>query len=259
MRNNIAFLTAIFTLFAGPAMALDMEFYTYGGFNPVVQAFNKVALIFSDNDYQGLLVTVAILGVVAAAIGMIAQGAVGGRISLTWPVPVLVGMTVYLALFVPTGNITVYDPTLNRFQIVPNVPDAIVFTAGALNKLEKALVDIIDTASAPNAAYYDKAGGIGFKALESIRGSSPKNNHARTSMIRYIRDCVTFELLRPGSTIDLDVLRNSSTNFLTQLGNAQHPSIYTIYYDSANPEGNQHDMYAGLEQFTAYLYKSCQL
>ena len=30
------------------ALALDMEYYTYGGFNPIVQAFTRVALIFSD-------------------------------------------------------------------------------------------------------------------------------------------------------------------------------------------------------------------
>ncbi|SHO52081.1 conjugal transfer protein TraG N-terminal domain-containing protein [Desulfopila aestuarii] len=238
MKKKIPVLIAFFVLLTvAPAMALDMEFYTYGGFNPVVQAFNKVALIFSDNAYKGLIFVVTILGVVAAAVGMIARTAVGGRFSLTWPVPVLVGAVLYLALFIPTGNITVYDPTLNRFQIVPNVPDAIVVTAGFLNKMEKGLVDIIDTAAAPNASYLDKAGGIGFKALEAIRGSSPKDNHVRTSMIRYIKDCVTFELLRPGSTMSLDTLRNSTTNFLTELANAQNPAIYTVYYDSTRPEG----------------------
>ena len=230
-------ITIVLLLATAPAMAIDMEFYTYGGFNPVVQAFTKVALIFGDNAYKGLLVVVTILGVVAATVGMIATATMSGKISLTWPVPVLVGMVIYIALFLPTGNITVYDPVLNRFQIVPNVPDAIVATAGTLNKLEKGLVDIIDTASAPNAQYLDTAGGKGFKVLETIRGSSPKDNHARTSMIRYIKDCVTFELLRPGSTISLDTMRNNSTNFLTELAGAQNPAIYTVYYDSASPEG----------------------
>lgn len=238
MKKSIPFLLVVFILSTvGPVMALDMEFYTYGGFNPVVQAFNKVALIFSDNAYKGLILVVTIFGVLAAAVGMIARVTVGGRFSLTWPVPVLVGAVLYIALFIPTGNITVYDPTLNRFQIVPNVPDAIVLTAGFLNKMEKGLVDIIDTAAAPDAAYVDKAGGIGFKALEAIRGSSPKDNHVRTSMIRYIKDCVTFELMRPGSTMSLDTLRNSSTNFLTELANARNPAVFTVYYDSAHPEG----------------------
>ena len=237
MKKIIPLLITSLVLIAAPAFALDMEFYTYGGFNPIVQAFTKVALIFGDVGYKGLLMVVAVLGVLAAALGMIATAVTTGKISLTWPIPVMAGLVIYMALFVPTGNITVYDPVLNRFQIVPNVPDAIVLTAGTLNKLEKGLVDIIDTASAPNAQYIDTAGGKGFKALEAIRGSSPKDNHARTSMIRYIKDCVTFELIRPGSTMSLDTLRNTSTDFLTELANAQNPAIYTVFYDSTNPEG----------------------
>ena len=47
--TSIFFVCAGLALTAGPAFALDMEFYTYGGFNPVVQAFIKIALIFSDS------------------------------------------------------------------------------------------------------------------------------------------------------------------------------------------------------------------
>ncbi len=216
-----------------------MEYYTYGGFNPITQAFTKIALIFSDSDYQGLLFVVTVLGIIAAACGWLARAATGARIiPLVWAVPVLVGAVMYLALFVPKGNITVYDPVLNRFQTIGDIPDAVVFTAGFLNKIEKGMVDIIDTAAAPDAAYQTNAGGIGFKALESVKGSSPKNNYVRTSMIRYIKDCVTFELLRPGTTLSLDDLRNTTTDFLPDLGQAVNPAVYTVYYDSATPEGS---------------------
>ena len=42
-------------LFAQSAYALDMEYYTYNGFDAVVPAFQKVALIFGDSNYQSLL------------------------------------------------------------------------------------------------------------------------------------------------------------------------------------------------------------
>lgn len=100
------------------------------------------------------------------------------------------------------------------------------------------MVDIIDTAAAPGAAYQTTAGGIGFKALESVKGSSPKNNYVRTSMIRYVKDCVTFELLRPGTNLSLDDLRNNTTDFLDNLGQAVNPAVYTVYYDSVIPEGS---------------------
>ena len=194
------------------ALALDMEYYTYGGFNPIVQAFIRIALIFSDASYQGLIFVMTVIGIMAGAAAWIAR-----IIPLTWTVPVVFGAIVYLAVFVPKGHITVYDPVLNRFQTVGDIPDAIVFTAGTLNLIERGLVDIIDTSAAPDAAYTQTAGGIGFKTLESVKGSSPKDNYARTSMIRYVKDCVTFELMRPGTTLSLDDLRNTSTDFLVNL------------------------------------------
>ena len=225
-------------LSADTALALDMEYYTYGGFNPIVQAFTRVALIFSDAGYQGLITVMTIMGVLAGSGAWIARAATGARvIPLTWTVPVLFGAVVYLAVFVPKGSLTVYDPVQNRFQTVGDLPDAIVFTAGALNLIERGLVDIIDTAAAPDAAYSRTAGGIGFKALEAVKGSTPKDNHARTSMIRYVKDCVTFELMRPGTTLSLDDLRNTSTDFLANLAQAVNPSIFTVYYDAAHPEG----------------------
>ncbi|MDD3815689.1 MAG: conjugal transfer protein TraG N-terminal domain-containing protein, partial [Desulfocapsaceae bacterium] len=90
---------------------------------------------------------------------------------------------------------------------------------------------------APDSEYSRGAGGIGFKTLESVRNSYIKDNHLRTSTIRYTKDCITFELMRPGTTLSLDTLRNDTTDFLTELGNAANPAIYTVYYDSANPAG----------------------
>jgi len=225
-------------LHAAQAFALDMEYYTYGGFNPITQAFTKIALIFSDSGYQGLLFVIMVLGLIAGVTAWLARAATGARvIPMVWAVPVFFGAILYLALFVPKGNITVYDPVLNRFQTIGQVPDAVVFTAGFLNKIERGMVDIIDTAAAPGAEYQTTAGGIGFKALESVKGSSPKDNHARTSMIRYVKDCVTFELVRPGTTLSLDDLRNNTTDFLTDLSQAVNPAVYTVYYDAVHPEG----------------------
>jgi len=48
---------------------------------------------------------------------------------------------------------------------------------------------------------------------------------------------VTFELMRPGTTLSLDTLRNDTTDFLTELGKAVNPAIYTVYYDSTEPAG----------------------
>ena len=107
----LAFLVAaIFQ--ATPAYALDMEYYTYGGFGPITQAFTRLALIFSDAGYIGLFSVVTVLGFLAGSISWFVQVANGGKATpLIWAVPVIFGVVIYLGLFVPKGNITVYDPT----------------------------------------------------------------------------------------------------------------------------------------------------
>jgi len=77
----IPFAILVLLCIAGPAWALDMEYYTYGGFNPIVQAFQKVALIFSDSEYQGLLYVVMVLGILAGAVAWMAKAANGARIA----------------------------------------------------------------------------------------------------------------------------------------------------------------------------------
>ena len=269
MRRPAPYLSTVFLLLsATPALALDMEYYTYAGFNPIVQAFTRIALIFSDSGYQGLLFVMAVMGVLAGALAWVARAATGARvIPLTWTVPVVFGTVIYLALFVPKGRITVYDPVLNRFQTVAGIPDAIVFTAGSLNLIERGLVDIIDTAAAPDAAYRQTAGGIAFKALESIKGSGPKDQYSRNSMIRYVKDCVSFELMRPGTALSLDELRNTSTDFLNNLAQAVNPSVYTVFYDAANPAGvpmsctqawtRLQPLYANPANYTEAIRKLC--
>lgn len=239
MKKPVIIFPAVLLLFeVQVAYALDMDYYTYGGFEPIVQAFTRLALIFSDAGYIGLFAVTMVLGIIAGSIAWSVKAATGAQIiPMVWAVPVITGAVIYLALFIPKGNIVVYDQVLNRFQPVGGIPDGVVFTAGMLNKVEKGLVDIIDTASGPGITYSTTAGGVGFKTLASVKGSYPKDNHAGNSMIRYIKDCVTFELMRPGTSLSLDDLRNNNTDFLPLLGQAINPSNFTVYYDSATPSG----------------------
>ncbi|MEW6521906.1 MAG: conjugal transfer protein TraG N-terminal domain-containing protein, partial [Thermodesulfobacteriota bacterium] len=186
-------LTAVILLFlcrADSALALDMEFYTYNGFGPVTQAFRKLALIFSDGGFVGLFFTATVLGILFAAMAFTVRMATGARIvPLVWAMPVLLGVVLYLGLFVPKGNITVYDPVLNRFDTIGGIPNGVVATAGILNKIERGLVEIIDTAGVPGARYQEAAGGIGFSTLKAAMNAGPKDAFARESMARYFQDC----------------------------------------------------------------------
>lgn len=233
-----ASLVGFFFALVQPAFALDMEFYTYNGFGPVSQSFSKIALIFSDGGYNGLFFSIIVLGILAAAFSFTIKSATGAKLMpLSWIYPVIGGVIIYLALFIPKGTITVYDPVLNRFQAIAGIPNGVVFTAGVLNKIERGIVDIIDTAGLPGAKYQDGAGGIGFTALKEAMNAPVKNNYLQQSLAQYVGDCVMFEMTLPGTTFSVDNLTYTSNNFLTEFAKAANPSVFTVYYDDTLKEG----------------------
>ena len=236
---------AMIVLWTNPAWALSMEYYTYGGFDPVMQAFNRIALIFSDANYIGLYSAFTALGIAGGAIGALNSIATTGRLfHFGWIIQLIAGVVILSGLIIPRGNITIYDPVLNRFQTLGNIPNGIVAVAGTLNLIERGIVDIVDTSSISPSKYSNAAGGLGFKILKSVQDSHPHDSYLRNSLIRYTKDCVTFEIMRPGSTISLDDMRNSSTDLINEIGKAANMAVYTMYYDASAPEGTAQTCHA---------------
>ncbi|MDB5978335.1 MAG: hypothetical protein JWR07_5095 [Nevskia sp.] len=62
MKKALAILLLLMPL---PAFCLDMDFYTYDGFQETVDAFTRLALIFSDTAFMGFAATFAIFGILA--------------------------------------------------------------------------------------------------------------------------------------------------------------------------------------------------
>jgi conjugal transfer mating pair stabilization protein TraG len=264
--TSLSLIASTLLLWASPAMALDMEYYTYGGFDLMVQAFNLVALIFSDIDYRGLLPTFAILGLLLGAAGWIAGEASGARqMPLGWALKVLTGIIIYTAFFIPTGRVAIYDATLNKTQTIGGVPDGIILVAGVLNKIERIIVKICDTAAGPAAAYSGNAGGIGFELLGSLNNT--QEIYAQMSMGEYIERCVKFEIMRPGTKIGYENFLGETTDFLPILAEAVNPAIFTMYFDGTNPAGTTmsctaawnklRSIYSTPRAFDAALAKTC--
>jgi hypothetical protein len=228
-------------LFLSPAVAfaVDMDFYTYGGFEPVVDAFTQMSLIFGDSSYQALYYTMVICGIgfgaTAAYITLI--GGRGNNI-LGWAPIAALGISIYIGLFVPKGNLVVYDPVFNKFQTVPNVPNGVVIVAGSLNAIERGLVEIVSNSASPTA-YQTQAGGIGFMGLYNLATlpATASNSFLDMNINRYIQDCVSFALNNPASGLTVDELRKTTTSFATSFAKAKNPAITTLYYSAANPQG----------------------
>jgi len=237
------FFTLLLVVAPARAFALDMEYHTYNGFDPILTAFQKIALIFGHNSFRGLFFSVVVAGILFGGLALYMKAFMGNRFSLgTWITPLAVGVVLYLGLIIPTGNLIIYDDVLNRFQAVPGVPNGIVAVAGVTNLIESGLIDIIDAVAVPGTPNYKQsAGGVGFDLLLKATGGNFSGKlpdaYMTASLDRYIRDCVTFEIQRPGSLINLDTLLNATVDIRSQLAQAVNPAVFTVFYDAAYPNG----------------------
>ncbi|RMG68217.1 MAG: conjugal transfer protein TraG, partial [Nitrospirae bacterium] len=217
---------------------MNITYWTYGGFDAVTDAFTKIALIFSDTRYHEVFLGVIVIGALFGFISTVYAKFRGSMVSLfSWVIPIMAGVMIYWGLVAPKGTVTVYDPVVNRFQVVSNIPDGILAVAGALNTIERGFVDIIYTTATPSSyRYQDYAGGIGYNVLLKATGFPLKlpNQYIDESIRKYIDDCLYFELMRPGTTLSVNAIASNSTDFLNEFAQAQNPAIYTVFYDD-NP------------------------
>jgi len=107
MKNIVKISVIISVIFKGSmSYALDMEYYTWNGFDIEVEAWRILTLIFSDNGYKTLFFTVITMGMFLGGFGTI-FGLMSGRrkgSALSWAWPLGLGVILYLALIVPKGN-----------------------------------------------------------------------------------------------------------------------------------------------------------
>ena len=227
-------LAAVFVLLPTPAHAA-WEYYTYGGFDSVLPAWQRVALIFSDSNYNSLFFPIVVLGIFCAIVvlylKLLGGANVGGPMS--WAVPVGIGIILYLGLVVPKDSIMIYDPVMNEGPVqVSGIPLGVAAMAGSLNEIQNGLIDIIDTSSDPVELYQQNAGGEGFNILlQTGQESLQIPPELEGSIQQYTKDCLLFELTRPGTTLTPSEL-SSSTDFRTDYAKAASPAIYTVSYIS---------------------------
>ena len=132
---------------ASAGYALDMDYYTWNGFDIEVEAWRILTLIIADNGYKTLFFAIITMGIFLGGFSTI-FGLMSGMkqgSSLAWVWPLGLGVVLYLAFVVPKWNLTIYDPVVNKFQTISEVPNGLVAVAGTLNKIEKGLSDIITT------------------------------------------------------------------------------------------------------------------
>jgi len=238
-KLTVTLLSTLFILFPSMAFAVDMEFYTYGGFDAVVNAFVQLVMIFGNSSYQTLYYSAVVCGIAGGATVAFVKLVAGMQSNiLGWAPIAALGMAIYVGLFVPKGNLTIYDPVFNKFQTVANVPNGVVIIAGTMNAIERGLVDIVSNSASPDA-FQTQAGGKGFLGLFNLVTTpiTAVDTNLDASMTRYIDDCAGFALNNSSSGLTVNELRKNTTSFSTSLAKAANPANFTVYYNAANPNG----------------------
>ena len=138
----------------------------------------------------------------------------------------------------------VYDELLNIQQEVADVPEGVVLLAGMQNSFTRTMTDIIWTSAAPEVYdYRENANGDVYNIVRQIYNGeidistdTGNGRYINASLRRYCEDCVTFEILRPDSELNVNIFATSSD--LTEiLEAAQNPSVFTVYFSDANRTG----------------------
>jgi hypothetical protein len=238
-KLTVSLMSMMFILVPSMAFAVDMEFYTYGGFDAVVNAFVQLVMIFGNSSYQTLYYSAVVCGIAGGATVAFVKLVAGMHSNiLGWAPIAALGMAIYVGLFVPKGNLTIYDPVFNKFQTVANVPNGVVIIAGTMNAIERGLVDIVSNSASPDA-FQTQAGGKGFLGLFNLVTTpiTAVDTNLDSSMIRYIDDCAGFALNNSSSGLTVNELRKNTTSFSTSLAKAANPANFTVFYNAANPNG----------------------
>jgi|GEM_PF-6393878 len=238
LKTGKLFLTSLlFFLFLlclyGTASAGTWEYVTHGGYEAAVEAWKKVALIFSSSDYKGLLTVAAILGFFIASVSFILKAAFGIRAtSYTWLSFLAVSAIVYGAFILPKDKIVIYDETLNRGPYeVDGVPVLVATLAGTLNEAERALIELVATSSDPIEDYRYNPAGISFNALGSVRAKQVPSYIYR-SLYNYFKDCI-ITTAAIGSPFTFDDLASGRVLLRDAITQSANPSLYTVIYDSS--------------------------
>ncbi len=158
MKKALTFL--FFILFSGSAWAdvpSSVQTYTtWGDFDTVVNTFERVALMVSDNSYHGLFFGIIVISLVFGIISAFGRGFLSGQENpLAWVRvfgTIILGVIVYQTFIQKTSQIVVYDETLNLQKTVADVPDGLIFLGYPLHppgQKDKKKADHLYTIKAP--------------------------------------------------------------------------------------------------------------
>ncbi len=211
----------------------DWDYYTYGAFDQVSDSFERLALIYSDNRYGAVVGVMLIIGFTVALIGLAMKQNGPGKIVLPF-----IGGLVFTAAIVPTDTIHVYDPTVNRYEAVGDVPALIALGAGITNSIERSITETV--AQNPANPGTPERQDLGLKMLiEAAKqaGNGPNDHYNMRTLVEYFTSCGDVAGSVPGSTYSSSDLRGGLIEPMDAMEAMALQGAYTTAYSASAKSG----------------------
>ncbi|GHG07128.1 conjugal transfer protein TraG N-terminal domain-containing protein [Thalassotalea marina] len=227
--------------FVSPACFADVDYYTYGGFQAVVNAFLRLSAIFSDPDYDYYIFAIAIAGVVVGYLIALGKGFLSGGMkgadALVSLFLVIFGVTIYTVIIRPTTTVHIYDETTNQYQSVGNIPTLIANAVHLPNVLERGMTRIVDNGTVYTRS--EHANGASLELLLNALNGNPLSHdtYLNRSLYSFVDTCMPPALNSNLYGFDLNVMMSSTNNLLSELEKLKSLSVPVMYFDNANRGG----------------------
>lgn len=226
-----------------PALAIaDVDFYTYGGYETVVNGFTYMRNVYGNAQYGLLVFTILAMAIFISASlnsikGLTGQGKASQMLSSIFFC--CLGFAIYQGTIIPKTTVHVYDTVLNKYEPVGDVPLLIATLAAGVNILERVGSG---TFAATTINREEHGGGATIQLLSTILNQDPLKYqpYLSKSIEHYIDDCMPPALTsNVGSyaTFDLDKILHSTDNLVAELEKLASTYQMTVYYDAANRGG----------------------
>jgi|GEM_PF-2865282 len=232
MSRLIRLLALLAAGLPATAHAVDLDFYTWNAFEETVAAFQRVALVLQDPGFTVFVLVFAVGGILVGGLMVAAKGMRGQQVNpVGFLIPAIIGVALFRGLVWPTGTLFVYDPVRNDTAAVGDVPDAVILMAGLLNKIERGVRGIVETASADPAA--ERAGALRYSLVLNALNARGTNLSLERNLVNYYLDCGLPAMSLGYSGASQRETERATDDLYTSFGRFAHPSLATYAYTGA--------------------------
>ncbi|MGE4496439.1 MAG: conjugal transfer protein TraG N-terminal domain-containing protein [Deferribacterales bacterium] len=219
---------------------MQLDYYVYGDFQSVVNAFHMVANLFSNHTYQSWFTVVMLLTIAAFAFQATAERIFGAKASdAIWIKRVMIGTVLYSIFMVPTITLHIYDPFKNKYEAVGGIPAGVGLIAGMTSGFTREISELIETAGSPIIHIDDIGFGNGYEMLSatSALGSIglSQDQYLTRTLADYFDKCII--QMNASGDLDFDALWNGNGKTILENIATDYRIFSSTVWTSANPGG----------------------